>query len=150
MNIEFRFANHQDIEWLLVAMREFYAIDDYSFDEKMARRALEIFIADDRLGRLWLIESEGKAIGYVALTFSYSFEFHGRDAFVDELFIDASHRGQGIGKTAMRFIDEKCRELGVNALHLEVERENIAAQKLYRRFGFADHDRYLMTKRISG
>ncbi len=150
MKVEFRFANLQDIEWLLVAMREFYAIDGYSFDEKIARKALEIFIADDTLGRLWLIEGEGKAIGYVALTFSYSFEFHGRDAFVDELFIDASYRGQGIGKTAMRFIDEKCRELGVNALHLEIERENIAAQKLYRGFGFADHDRYLMTKRISG
>jgi ribosomal protein S18 acetylase RimI-like enzyme len=150
MEINFRSASNNDIDRLLVAMREFYALDDYAFDEKITRKALEKFIADDTLGRLWLIEGDNKTIGYVALTFSYSFEFHGRDAFVDELFIDASYRGQGIGKAVMRFIEEKCRELGVNALHLEVERENIAAQKLYRRFGFADHDRYLMTKRISG
>lgn len=148
MEVKFRSANHQDIEWLLAAMREFYAIDDYAFDEKIARRALENFIADEALGKLWLIEGEGKAIGYIALTFGYSFEFHGRDAFIDELYLDANYRGQGIGAAAMQFIEEKCRDYGVNALHLEVERENIAGQKLYRKFGYADHDRYLMTKWI--
>jgi ribosomal protein S18 acetylase RimI-like enzyme len=31
-------------------------------------------------------------------------------------------------------------------LHLEVERANTAAQGVYRRAGFKDHDRYLLTK----
>ena len=35
---------------------------------------------------------------------------------------------------------------GVSALHLEVERQNEAAQGFYRRLGFKDHDRYLMTR----
>lgn len=148
MNILFREATNSDIEWLLQAMREFYAIDGYPFKGEIARPALETFLNDPRLGRLWLIEAEGKAIGYVALTFSYSFEFHGRDAFVDELFIDAAYRGRGIGTQAMRFIEERCREFGVAALHLEVERENLAAQGLYRKFGFKDHDRFLMTRWI--
>ncbi|HYS78429.1 MAG TPA: hypothetical protein VEO94_06295 [Candidatus Dormibacteraeota bacterium] len=38
--------------------------------------------------------------------------------------------------------------IGVRALHLEMERGNVAAQALYRRHGFADHDRYLMTRWI--
>ncbi len=41
---------------------------------------------------------------------------------------------------------QACRELGVRALHLEVERENVEAQALYRRIGYKDHDRYLLTK----
>ncbi len=149
MKIEFRPANHTDIEWLLAAMREFYAIDHYAFDEEITRRNLENFIADDELGKLWLMEGESEVVGYIVLTFSFSFEFRGRDAFVDELFIAANYRGQGIGKGALQFVEEQCRDYGVKALHLEVERENIAAQKLYRRFGFVDHDRYLMTRRIS-
>jgi ribosomal protein S18 acetylase RimI-like enzyme len=39
--------------------------------------------------------------------------------------------------------------LAVRALHLEVTRDNIAAQRLYRSVGFADRDHYLMTKRLA-
>jgi ribosomal protein S18 acetylase RimI-like enzyme len=149
MDIRFRSANHHDIDWLVAAMREFYAIDGYPFNEKLSRLNLEKFINDEMLGRLWLIEIENKPFGYIVLTFSFSFEFGGRDAFLDELFIDAQMRGKGLGTAAMRFVEAQCRETGVQALHLEVERDNRAAQKLYRKFGFTDHERYLMTRRIA-
>jgi diamine N-acetyltransferase len=149
MKINFRVATISDVEMLLRFMREFNQIDDYGFAESTARPALEKFINDASLGYLWLIEGEDKAIGYVAVTFGYSFEFHGRDAFVDELFLEANYRGQGIGNQTMQFIEERCREFGVKALHLEVERTNSAALALYRKFGFKDHDRYLLTRWIS-
>jgi ribosomal protein S18 acetylase RimI-like enzyme len=38
--------------------------------------------------------------------------------------------------------------LGVNAIHLEVDRGNDAAFELYRRTGYEDHHRFLMTKRL--
>jgi ribosomal protein S18 acetylase RimI-like enzyme len=149
MQIGFRAAEETDIEWLVGAMREFNTIDDYGFDAGIARSALQRFLSDSSLGGLWLIESEGKSIGYVVLSFGYSFEFHGRDAFVDELFIEADYRGRGIGRQAIQFIEEQCKSSGVNALHLEVERTNLAAQALYKKTGFQDHDRFLMTKWIS-
>jgi ribosomal protein S18 acetylase RimI-like enzyme len=34
----------------------------------------------------------------------------------------------------------------VNAIHLEVDRGNHPALELYRRIGYQDHDRFLMTK----
>jgi ribosomal protein S18 acetylase RimI-like enzyme len=33
-------------------------------------------------------------------------------------------------------------------LHLEVERQNPEAQRLYRAAGFVDHDRHLMSLRL--
>jgi len=48
----------------------------------------------------------------------------------------------------MAVIEEACRELKVNALHLEVERHKTGAQQLYRKFGLVDQERYLMTKWI--
>ena len=71
-----------------------------------------------------------------------------RDALIDELFIQPEYRGQGIGSRAMAVIEEACRELKVNALHLEVERHKTGAQQLYRKFGLVDQERYLMTKWI--
>ena len=42
--------------------------------------------------------------------------------------------------------EEICSERNISGLHLEVERANARAQALYRRVGFLDHDRYLLTK----
>ena len=148
MELEFCIANDTDIDTLLTFMRQFYAIDQYPLNEQIARTTLACMIRDASLGRVWLIYNRDKAIGYLVITFGYSLEYHGRDAFIDELFIEASYRHQGIGTKVMEFALEACRELGVHALHLEVERTNIAGQKLYRKFGFEDHDRCLLTKRL--
>jgi diamine N-acetyltransferase len=107
------------------------------------------FGGDESLGHVWLISYEGEAVGSLVLTLGYSLEYGGRDAFIDEVYIRESHRGQGIGQHALTFAENVCRSLGVRALHLEVERENTTAHGLYRKAGFVDHDRYLMTKRIS-
>jgi GNAT superfamily N-acetyltransferase len=149
METQFRLTTGADIDVLLGFMRQFYAIDNYPFEEHAARSALERLVGDASLGRVWLIDKAGEAIGYIVLVFGYSLEYRGRDAFVDELFLVENQRNQGLGSQAMQFILEACRDLDVQALHLEVERTNIAGQKLYRKFGFEDHDRYLLTRRIT-
>ena len=146
MPIYFQPATSADIELLLGFMRQFYEIDHYPFDEQIAREALDGIIADRSLGRVWVIREESSPVGYIVLTLGYSLEFHGRDAFIDEFYIQESHRGRGLGKEAIKLVEEACREEGVHALHLEVERNNRAAQALYNKFGFEEHDRYLMTK----
>ncbi len=49
---------------------------------------------------------------------------------------------------SIRF-EEEARKLGVNAIHLEATRENAVAIALYRRVGFVDHERWLMTKKLT-
>src|SRR5215471_601710 len=147
---DFKLATSDDIETLIVMMRDLYAHDGPApLDEAIARRALLGVIDDNTLGRVFLILLANEVAGYAVLTFGYSLEFHGRDAFVDEIYLRGEYRGQGIGKRALQFLTEVCAENGVNALHLEVERENTSAQAVYRKFGFEDHDRYLMTKWLS-
>jgi len=146
----FKSATSDDIETLIVMMRDLYAHDGPApLDESSARRALLGVISDDTFGRVFMILLENEVAGYAVLAFGYSLEFHGRDAFVDELYLRNEYRGQGIGKRALEFLTEVCVAEGVNALHLEVERANTSAQAVYRKFGFEDHDRYLMTKWIA-
>jgi ribosomal protein S18 acetylase RimI-like enzyme len=85
-------------------------------------------------------------VGYVVLAVGFSFEFRGHDAFIDELYIDAAYRRRGYGRRVLAFAEERAREMGVNAIHLEVDRGNDPALELYRRTGYQDHDRFLMTK----
>jgi ribosomal protein S18 acetylase RimI-like enzyme len=158
MDITFKIADYSDIEILMQLIREFHEIEHLPFDEGKIRSLLAKIMSKNSLGRVWLIQDSGdriaqsaapNAIGYIVLTFSYSLEFLGRDAFIDELYIRESHRGQGIGTRALQFVQQVCPSLGIQALHLEVDRKNTAAQRLYRKVGFEDHDRYLMTQWIA-
>jgi GNAT superfamily N-acetyltransferase len=145
-DLSFKPVVASDLETLLAMMREFYAHEEMRLDEARARQALEGMLGNAAFGHIFLIRIGDELAGYTVLTFGYSLEFHGRDAFVDELFLHEKFRGQGIGGRTLEFLAQVCRENGVAALHLEVDRKNDMAQRTYRKFGFADHDRYLMTK----
>jgi ribosomal protein S18 acetylase RimI-like enzyme len=121
----------------------------YLFNEPVVREMLRKFLADPDLGQAWTLFDGETPVGYVFLTFGYSFEYHGRDAFIDELYIEPQYRRQGIGRRAMEFVEERARECGVNAIHLEVDDGNDPAAELYRRVGYEDHSRFLMTKWLS-
>jgi ribosomal protein S18 acetylase RimI-like enzyme len=141
-------ATSADVEPLLGLVEAFHSEDGYPFREEETRINLLRLLGDPQLGRLWVVEDAGALAGYLVLALGFSLEFRGRDAFVDELYLAPSHRGRGLGKQALALAEAACRELGVRALHLEVERDNDEALGLYRKAGFVDHDRYLMTKWI--
>lgn len=148
MSVSFRKANARDDETILKLMREFYAFENLIFDKTAARQALSQILANENFGQVWIIEQSEKIAGYAVLTVGFSLEFHGRDAFVDEIYLRSGFRGAGIGKAALEFLQKQCLQLGVRALHLEVERANENAQAVYRKSGFVEHDRFLMTRRI--
>jgi ribosomal protein S18 acetylase RimI-like enzyme len=142
----FKLADASDADAVLDMMRGLYEHERIDFDEPTARAALAQLLADDSCGVAHLILFGAEVAGYLVVTFGFSLEFGGRDAFIDELFVKDEFRGRGSGKAALRFAEEVCRARGVRALHLEVERANEDAQGLYRRAGFVDHDRYLLTR----
>ncbi len=143
---ELRVASTVDLEALVALMREFYAHEGMRFEPDVARAAMRGLLEDASRGRVWRIDDAEGPAGYVALTLGWSLEFGGRDAFIDEIFLVERLRGRRLGERAIELALAACHELGVGALHLEVERVNAPAQSLYRRLGFVDHDRYLMTK----
>ena len=151
----FRPGDPGDVDAILAMMRGYYEQDGYTFVEEEARAAALALIKDPHLGRLWVaVDGDavggGAVVGYLAVALGFSFEYRGREAFVDELLIAESHRGRGLGREALQVAEAYCREAGVNALHLEVERHRDTALALYRRRGFEDYERYLMTKWLTG
>jgi GNAT superfamily N-acetyltransferase len=149
MQVTFSDADRSSIETIVNFMREYYSYDHIPFDRDAARSSMERLVSDHSLGRAWVIRSGDETVGYCVLTLGYSLEFRGRSAFIDELFIKEGYRGKGIGTRALQFLKDTALALGVTVLRLEVERKNVDAQRLYRKAGFADQDRSLMTNKIA-
>ncbi len=140
----FKEAHKSDIEAIVSMMEQFYAIDHYPFDNELTRKMLQTFIEDGHLGKLWLIYSNENLAGYIVLTFVFSFEYGGKIAFVDELFIMPAFRSRGIGRDAIDFIKREADKLLLKVLYLEIEPHNTTAQKLYIAANFESHSRNLM------
>lgn len=133
-----------DISIITQMMQDFYAIDNYPMDVEVAKKLFQEFISNKHLGKSWLIYSENEVVGYIILTFIFSFEYGGKIAFVDELFIKETARGKGFGKEAIQFIQQEVPKLSLKLLYLEVEPHNENAQKLYLAHDFELHNRKLM------
>lgn len=142
----FRPATERDVASLVELVRRYYAENAYPYAEVDVRSAIVRLLTEPERGRIWVLDGDDRLAGYVVMTVGFSLEYRGPDAFIDELYLVPEERGRGLGKRAVALVEAECRQRGVRALHLEVERDNIPAQELYRAFGFTDHNRYLMTK----
>jgi len=144
MEAVFKSIEIQDIPVVVAMMEEFYAIDNYPIDANISRGLMHEFLESETLGRGWLIMNDGQPTGYVIMTFVFSFEYKGRIAFLDELFISPTARGLGFGKQALDFVTEQAKALSVKIIYLEIEGHNTVAQKLYLSKGYEIHNRGLM------
>ena len=138
-----------DISIITQMTQDFYAIDNYPMDVEVAKTLFQEFISNEHLGKSWLIYSENEIVGYIILTFIFSFEYGGKIAFVDELFIKETARGKGFGKEAIQFIQQEVPKLSLKLLYLEVEPHNENAQKLYLAHDFELHNRKLMKYKVT-
>jgi GNAT superfamily N-acetyltransferase len=142
-------ATTADVSLLVDLMAEFYGEAAYELDRRHAAAAFTALLDDPALGRVWILESDGQIGGYIVLTLGYSMEYGGRDAFVDDLFVRAPFRNRGLGTAAIETARAECEQLGVRAIHLEVGHDNDPALAVYRKAGFRNNDRELMTLRLA-
>lgn len=148
MEIEFKTYTDEDKSDILEMMTSFNKIDGYDFDLSIGEKNLSDFTSNEMLGRLYLIRYKENNVGYLVLSFGFSFEYKGRDAFIDEFYIKQEYRNQGIGKLTMDFVESESIKLNINAVHLEVEPHNSNANRLYLNQGYKSNDRTLLTKKI--
>ena len=142
----FRRARASDARALLDLEAEFYREEGYGFDRTRAATALSGLLRDPRRGWAWVAEADGRLVGFLLVTLGWSLEYGGRVAVVDEIYLARDERGRGLGSKALALAERAAAAAGARALHLEVERSKRAAYGLYRRRGFADRGRRLLTK----
>lgn len=103
----------------------------------------------------YLVQENNEPLAYAAI------EIKEKSLLLSKIYTYKSFRGKGIGNALMQKIENRARELGVNAIELVVVKLNITALGYYKRKGFSIAkeisttytngyvvDEYIMTKKI--
>lgn len=151
MSIELSLAKPRDLDVILPLVQAYHEFEEIGSNAAQRESAVGRLLADNNLGAIWTIRVDGRLCGYIALCRGFSIEFDGFDAFIDEFYLLPEFRGLGTGKLVLEEIKSLARRLDINALHLEVARDNEHARRLYQAAGFEARDKYLlMSARLDG
>jgi len=145
--ITLRAATVADVPEILPRTRALNDHEGITVSDADLETALTKLLSDPSLGAVWHIDDDGRAVGYAIVTFGYDLEFSGRDAWLTEIWVDASARGRGAAGAALELLDAALKPHRVHALHLQVRPEN-PALRLYERSGFSRSPRLILTRRL--
>jgi len=147
MSAALHLAKPEDLDRLTALVAAFHEEQGIVQSDTARRDGLSPLLNGIPHGAAYLIGPARAPIGYVIVTFGWSVEFGGMDAFIDEIYMRRAVRGRGIASEVLMSLPRALAKAGVKGLHLEVNREDDAAQRLYARSGFAARERYMLMSR---
>jgi len=125
MNVMIRNMTLEDVEHVI-------AIDRMSFSLPWPERSFRFELTDNPASRCWVAEVDGKLVGMIVAWL-----------IVDEVHVAtiATHpdfRRQGIAKKLLSYALQHLSIEGAQSSFLEVRASNLAAQEMYRKFGYEE------------
>lgn len=109
---------------------------------------IEASLRDNGRERVAICVIDGEAVGFLCAqrlrSMCYSVEF----AEFSELYVDPRYRRRGAAEAMMRFMEGALLESGIRDFHLQTGADNLTAQALYTKLGFANAGDVKFTKRV--
>ena len=97
----------------------------------------EMLLSAFRAGNFYGFIAEEKTDGKITPVGFITFSMHVDTADLEDLFVEKTFRGQGIGKALIIKFIESAAKNGAKTLFLEVRESNFVAEKLYLSMGFS-------------
>jgi len=148
MSAALHLARPEHLEKLLTMVEAFHAEEGLETSPELRRAGIEPLLEGIPYGAVYIIGPTRAPIGYIVVTFGWSVEFGGMDGFVDEIYIRPPVRGRGLASEVLIELPKTLAQAGIKALHLEVDRDNAQAQRLYQRTRFQPRDKYMLMTKI--
>ena len=142
-----RIANSQDETAILALLRQYCDEVETPWSDEHLLAGLRPLLNENHHGVV-LVAQQEEIIAYSILTWGWGIESGGQEALVDEMFVKAEQRNQGIGETLLRKTLDRAKEQGVKVVFLETERENPRSRDLYKRIGFSEESSVWMSIRL--
>lgn len=105
-------------------------IEKNSFPIPWTRGAFTIELRNNKLAKYCVAETGGSVVGYGGMWLIMD------EAHITNIAVHPEYRGRGIGKKLIEALIEEVSKVNVYKMTLEVRRSNIAAQTLYKKYGF--------------
>ena len=137
-------ADLAELTRLYIAYRVFYG------EAAEEQRAAD-FIRDRVLhssGRYFLAWQEGAAAGFMHLMPSTNTLARRPIWFLEDLYVDAAARGQGVATSLLIYAEGFARSTGAERLTLATAHDNLAAQHLYKKLGYVREEHFLYFHRV--
>lgn len=147
MSASLHLAGPEDLPRLMPLVAAFHAEMRIDQSEEVRSNGLRPLLDGSPHGAAYLIGPARAPIGYIVVTFGWSVEFGGLDGFIDEIYVRPGVRKRGVASEVLNALPRALSAAGLRALHLEVDRENSATQRLYEKAGFVRRDRYMLMTR---
>jgi GNAT superfamily N-acetyltransferase len=125
-----------DVARLLGAFRDWHDRSEPS-DDAMLASVQRIIVRDDSEYLLGAADDAPPA-GVVQLRFRHTVWTGAEDCWIEDVFVDASARGGGLGRALVEAALDRARERGCVRVDLDAEPSNTPAVRLYESLGFAD------------
>lgn len=91
---------------------------------------------------IFVAVQNGEYVGFTQLYPSFSSVSMNRLWILNDLFVQESNRGTGVGKSLLEAAKQFASENGAKGLKLETEANNISAQRLYAENGYIRDSQY--------
>jgi len=139
-------ANLAELSRLYVAYRIFYG------EAPEEQRATD-FIRDrvtQSSGRYFLARSDdsSRAIGFMHLMPSTNTLAMRPIWFLEDLYVEVASRGQGVATALLSYAENFARSTGAERLTLATAHDNLVAQSIYKKLGYAREDHFLYFHRL--
>jgi len=136
--MEITVAVLEDIPALAALLGELFAQEaEFAPDTPRAESGLRQIIANPEAGIVLVAKEAGTAVGIANVLFTVSTALGGRVAILDDFVVAAAARGRGIGSALLERAIVVAREQGCLRIALQTDHDNVEAQRLYQRHGFA-------------
>ncbi len=144
MALLIRNAKERDMASILSLMDELKEIYPASEEEDIqdARRLFIHISNHTELYENFIAEAEGNVVGFLSLAFFKTFYHYGGTAAINELIVNKSARGRGIGKSLIKEAIDIARSKCMDEVEVSTGFDNTDAQNFYTEMGF--HDRSLL------
>ncbi len=114
---------------LISAYQRFYEVRE--IDDGRNRGFFRRFLAPSEDGLLLGARREGRLLGYACLYWHFSSLEATECVLMNDLFVDESARGQGVGRALIEASADVARERGVPFVEWSTAPDNHTAQRLY-------------------
>jgi len=149
MNPIIRKATIKDIEAMTGLLYQLFSIEeDFTFDEVKQKRGLELVVSNTESAIAFVAEIDGKVIGMLTAQTNISTAEGSISAVLEDMVIEKSFRGKGIGKKLMQAMEDWAREKGIKRLQLLADKTNSPALAFYNKLGWDQTKMFCLRKYI--